>query len=361
MRFAMETRGDLEFAMAEATSGIKRLGKTLVYSEPGPRRIRSALRMASIARGSGRTFFGDSSSFFMGTRLAVMRVSPRTRRPFVSVATRCTFASVDGKIRPRMARTLLLSRMASVKSPVMCVSAARKRLPKLWPISPRPAWKRYWKRRPSSASSLESATMQLRISPGGKMRFSRRRRPELPPSSVTVTMAARSEMGRSALGFLSSPRTTCCISPRTKADRPVPPPRATMRNPREFFFGLAVFFFTCGRGELIFDQIAGVRTAGRFFKRSAGGAVFLRIQQFSEARIFLEEGEVFIVTRVIAIFRFELNGYFQIGHGGVRFAGQAVESGEGVMNVIGFGCGAPGFIEAFAGIIPAAHVHHGDA
>ena len=75
-----------------------------------------------------------------------------------------------------------------------------------------------------------------------------------------------------------------------------------MRNPREFFFGLAVFFFTCGRGELIFDQIAGDQTAGRFFKRSAGGAVFLRIQQFGEARIFLEEGEVFIIARVIAIF-----------------------------------------------------------
>src|SRR6202171_1580120 len=99
MRLAMYTRGDLELAMAAATSGIKRFGRTLVYSEPGPRRIRSALRMASIARGSGRTFFGESSNFFIGTRLAVMRVSPRTRRPFVSVATRCTFARVDGKIR----------------------------------------------------------------------------------------------------------------------------------------------------------------------------------------------------------------------------------------------------------------------
>ena len=151
------------------------------------------------------------------------------------------------------------------------------------------------------------------------------------------------------------------FSPRRSVDRPVPPPRATMRNPREMFFGLAVFFFTCGRCELIFDQIAGDQTAGRFFKRSAGGAVFLRIQQFSEARIFLEEGEVFIVTRVIAIFRFELNGYFQIGHRGVRFAGEAIESGEGVMNVIGFGGGAAGFIQAFAGVIPTAHVHHGDA
>src|ERR1700737_4032291 len=101
MRLAMYTRGALELAMADATSGIKRLGRTLVYSEPGPRRIRSALRMASIARGSGRTFLGESSNFFIGTRLAVMRVSPRTRRPFVSVAKRCTLASVDGKLRPR--------------------------------------------------------------------------------------------------------------------------------------------------------------------------------------------------------------------------------------------------------------------
>jgi len=45
------------------------------------------------------------------------------------------------------------------------------------------------------ASSFERATMQLRMSPGGRMRFSRRKRPELPPSSVTVTMAARSAMG----------------------------------------------------------------------------------------------------------------------------------------------------------------------
>ena len=42
--------------------------------------------------------------------------------------------------------------------------------------------------------------MQLRMSPGGRMRFSRRNRPELPPSSVTVTMAVRSAMGRSRGG-----------------------------------------------------------------------------------------------------------------------------------------------------------------
>ena len=87
----------------------------------------------------GARWRGESLSFLMGARLAVMRVSPWTTRPFSSVATRCTFESVDGKMRPRMARTLLLTRMASVKSPVTCVSAARKRLPKLWPMRPRPA------------------------------------------------------------------------------------------------------------------------------------------------------------------------------------------------------------------------------
>jgi len=34
--------------------------------------------------------------------------------------------------------------------------------------------------------------MQLRISPGGRTSKSRRRRPELPPSSVTVTIAVMS-------------------------------------------------------------------------------------------------------------------------------------------------------------------------
>ena len=46
----------------------------------------------------------------------------------------------------------------------------------------------------SRCSSSESATMQLRTSPGGSMFKSSRRRPEEPPSSVTVTIAARSQM-----------------------------------------------------------------------------------------------------------------------------------------------------------------------
>ena len=40
--------------------------------------------------------------------------------------------------------------------------------------------------------------MQLRMSPGGSILRSSRRRPEEPPSSVTVTMAARSRMRQGA-------------------------------------------------------------------------------------------------------------------------------------------------------------------
>src|SRR6266481_3622574 len=169
-------------------------------------------------------------------------------RPFSSVATRCTFESVDGKMRPRMASTLLLTRMASVKSPVTWVSAARKRLPKLWPVSPRPAWKRYWNNLPRRASSFESATTQLRMSPGGRMRFSRRKRPELPPSSVTVTMAARSAMGRWVLACSSVRRMTWSLRPRSSVDSPVPPPRATTRKPRDRAFDLEARFFMLAFG-----------------------------------------------------------------------------------------------------------------
>jgi hypothetical protein len=47
---------------------------------------------------------------------------------------------------------------------------------------------------------------------------------------------------------------------------------------------------------------------------SAGGAVLLRIEQLRKARIFLEESEIFIVARVIAVFRAKLNGHLEIRH-----------------------------------------------
>src|SRR5438105_15674417 len=85
--------------------------------------------------------------------------------------------------------------------------------------------------------------MQLRMSPGGRMRFSRRNRPELPPSSVIVTTAARSEIGRSAVASSSRRRTTRSFNPRNKVESLVPPPKATMRKPGgKALVGEACFF-----------------------------------------------------------------------------------------------------------------------
>ena len=73
--------------------------------------------------------------------------------------------------------------------------------------------------------------MQLRRSPGGSMLKSLRSRPEEPPSSVTATTAARSEM-RPASRSSSLGTVTWRRSPRSSVDRPVPPPRATTRSGR---------------------------------------------------------------------------------------------------------------------------------
>src|SRR5258707_14811870 len=110
--------------------------------------------------------------------------------------------------------------------------------------------------------------MQLRMSPGGRMRFSRRRRPELPPSSVTVTMAARSAIGRSALACSSVRRITCSFRPRRSVERPVPPPRATTRKPREGGFDLEGRFFM---------RVFGMGRQDSFYKKklnkeNSGGA-----------------------------------------------------------------------------------------
>ena len=128
-------------------------------------------------------------------------------------------------MRPLMASTSEDSFTASGKSPVMCVSAVRNKLPKLWPLSPRPASKRYWNKRESSASSSESATRQFRISPGGRTSNSLRSRPELPPSSVTVTTAAISRQEGSVAAAVWSG--TYCFKPCSSTESPVPPPIAT--------------------------------------------------------------------------------------------------------------------------------------
>ncbi len=91
---------------------------------------------------------------------------------------------------------------------------------------------------------------------------------------------------------------------------------------------------------------------------SAGGAVFFGIEQFRKTRVFLKKGEIFIISRVITIFRAELDSNFQIFHRGIGFAGKAIESRESVMDVVGFGSGLACLVKTFPGVIPAANIHH---
>src|SRR5580704_15158747 len=242
-------------------------------------------------------------------------------------------------MRPRIASTRDETRTASGKSPVTLVSAVKNKFPKLCPAKPPPSGKRYWKSLPRRCSSLESATMQLRISPGGSTRYSRRNRPELPPSSVTVTIAAKSEMGRRTDGrctnsFLRAE--TYSFRPRRTVERPVPPPKATTRIERPRFCGAFFMQISCGNLGRKLQSMP---------RRSAGRTVAFRIEQLGETRVFLQKGEVLIVASVITIFGTQLDGYFQILHGGFGFAGKAIECGHGVHNMVGLGRGLAGAIE----------------
>ena len=74
--------------------------------------------------------------------------------------------------------------------------------------------------------------MQLRRSPGGSMLKSWRSRPDDPPSSVTVTTAARSEIWQGTCVGQSG-KATWRRSPRSNVESPVPPPMATTRRAAE--------------------------------------------------------------------------------------------------------------------------------
>ena len=50
-----------------------------------------------------------------------------------------------------------------------------------------------------------------------------------------------------------------------------------------------------------------------------------------------------------------------VGHRGIGFAGQAIEGGEGVVNVIGLWRQFASFLQTFACLVPAAEIHHADA
>src|ERR1700761_670447 len=156
--------------------------------------------------------------------------------------------------------------------------------------------------------------MQLRMSPGGRTEYSRRRRPR----------------------------------PRSTIERPVPPPSATMRTGRVRRLALrcGVRVMTWARGGRFAPHLLSRACEDYLAERTA--TVALRIEELGEARIFLQEGEVFVIARVVAIFGPELNRDAQILHGGIGFAGEAIERGHRVHNVVGFRRGFVSAVEMLA-------------
>src|SRR5271157_1713883 len=234
-------------------------------------------------------------------------------------------------MRPAIFRTSLEARTASAKSPMMWVRAVRKRLPKLWPLRPRPAEKRYWNRRDRSAESSLSATMQLRISPGGRTSNSRRSRPELPPSSVTVTMAVMSSAGTAG-----SPALAKCFSPCSSTESPVPPPIETTRS-----------------GE--------VSPMGDAAGRRALPAFLFGVDQGVKGRLIGQRREIGVLARNQAIARFQFDGAFQIVVGLGEVAAQGLRQSQRVMDVVGSGGDLQGLLQVRAGFGHVAGIDQRDA
>ena len=125
----------------------------------------------------------------MRERLLLMLVSPFTMRPVfqlgfqhhVGVGGRIDAAEAGQNFRRYFDGLYEVARQVR--------QGGQEKVAEAVALEPAASEKRYWNSLESSASSSDSATMQLRISPGGRTSNSRRSRPELPPSSVTVTMA----------------------------------------------------------------------------------------------------------------------------------------------------------------------------
>src|SRR5271166_1742438 len=245
-------------------------------------------------------------------------------------------------MRPRVARIFDASWMAWPKSPVISVSAATKRLPKLCPSSASPARKRWAKSRASTSSSSLRATMQLRRSPGGSILKSLRSRPEDPPSSVTVTTAARSAI-RPASGAVWLEDATWRRNPRSRIERPVPPPIATTRSAPAASPGAMAW----GTGsEPNFGVVAEVTCP----------LGYLRIQQFRKPRVIRHVLEVIVRAGQEPVFGIQLDGLAQVTEAVLSASCNGVQQGQPVKSVIGLRMGLQNSAELLARFLIVARI-----
>src|SRR5262249_12647248 len=189
--------------------------------------ITSAASMAAAASGRTRAPAGCRRTRRMCCRRTAIFDSPATEVPSSNSAIIDASASVAGRIRPQMPSIRPACSIASQKSCSSSVSALRIRFPRLWPPTSCVPLNRKLKSGVSIDRPLDSASRQFRISPGGSIRYASRRRPELPPSSATVTIAVR--RSRRAVARRAGGKRASLGPPRGTGSR-VPPPSATSRG-----------------------------------------------------------------------------------------------------------------------------------
>ncbi|MFZ0967818.1 MAG: hypothetical protein WAN13_06055 [Candidatus Acidiferrales bacterium] len=96
-------------------------------------------------------------------------------------------------------------------------------------------------------------------------------------------------------------------------------------------------------------------------EKLSDGTFTLRIEKLGKTRIFLKEGEVFVVPRVVAILGAQLNREFQAFHRTLCFAREAIQRGHGIDDVVGLRRGLQRTVKMHARFIPAAEIHQGNA
>src|SRR5437773_6560162 len=187
---------------------------------------RSAASSAESAWGTARASEGSRSIRRMRRRVSATLDSPETALPSANSALRVTCCTVEGTTCPWIVRSRPPCSTASSKPLPSLLSAVRIRLPRLCPAVSASPSNRKSKSRASTGSPSDRAMRQLRMSPEAGRRYSRRRRPVLPPSSATVTIAVsrRGSIVRTHAGPFGN---SSAFNPRSTTGNPVPPPRAT--------------------------------------------------------------------------------------------------------------------------------------
>src|SRR5579864_862288 len=202
--------------------------------------------------------------------------------------------------------------------------------------------------------------MQLRMSPGGSMLNSLRRRPLDPPSSLTVTTAQRSRIASEpgCAERISSGVRTKRLSPLRSVESPVPPPMATTRRPR------VRPVFSSGRSSTVLESIGrslDARLGGLGFRAiHVGGAKFragIGVEQLGEARIFCQILEIGIVARLETELWIQTQSLVQPLQRILDMAGQAIQRCQAIDDVVRLSILLQQFVEMLSGGDVIAQVH----